>query len=48
MILGVVFYKLKIWESSIFEPKLQAIEIAIVKKGDFKSFDLKIISGKHF
>ena len=32
---------------STYEPKLQAFEIAIVKKDDFKSFDLKIISGKH-
>ena len=30
------------------EPKLQAFEIAFIKKGDFKSFDLKIISGNHF
>ena len=26
----------------------QNFEIAIIKKGDFKSFDLKVISGKHF
>ena len=39
---------LAFWESSLFKPKLQAIEIAIVKKGDFKIVDLKIISGKHF
>ena len=31
-----------------YEPKSQAFEIVIVKKGDFESFDLKIISGKHF
>ena len=28
--------------------KLQAFEIAIIKKGDFKSLDLKIISGNNF
>ena len=38
----------KIWKSSLFKPKLQAFEIAVTKKNNFKNFDLKIISGKHF
>ena len=35
-------------EISLFESKLQAFERAIKKKGDFKSFGLKIISGQDF
>ena len=35
-------------KSPPFKPKLQAFEIAIIKKGDFKSFYYKIISGKYF
>ena len=34
------------WKSSLFKSKLQAFQIAIIKKDNFKSFGLKIISGK--
>ena len=45
----VIFpFRIEVWESSLFKPKLQVFEIATINKDDLKSFDLKIISGKHF
>ena len=41
-------FRIEVWESSLFKPKLQVFEIATMNKDDFKSFDPKIISGKHF
>ena len=40
---------LAFWKNSLFKPKkLQSFKIAIIKKGDFKSFDLKINFRKTF
>ena len=40
---------LAFWKNSLFKPnKLQSFKIAIIKKGDFKSFDLEINFRKTF